>query len=125
MGKFGGFGGGMGNMQQLMRQAQKMQEQGKHNSGGRMDPSSLYIFLFKSSLNVPAAIVVENPKYVVNNVSLQTGSSIILLVVVQELDKLLIILEVDKVSIIAMVIFLSFCSVFYHIHFNLSIYTCL
>lgn len=26
MGKFGGFGGGMGNMQQLMRQAQKMQE---------------------------------------------------------------------------------------------------
>ena len=26
MGKFGGFGGGMGNMQQLMRQAQKMQQ---------------------------------------------------------------------------------------------------
>ncbi|MDE6967824.1 MAG: YbaB/EbfC family nucleoid-associated protein [Clostridia bacterium] len=26
MAKFGGFGGGMGNMQQLMRQAQKMQE---------------------------------------------------------------------------------------------------
>ena len=27
MGKFGGFGGGMGNMQQLMRQAQKMQQE--------------------------------------------------------------------------------------------------
>ena len=26
MAKYGGFGGGMGNMQQLMRQAQKMQE---------------------------------------------------------------------------------------------------
>ena len=26
MGKFGGFGGGLGNMQQLMRQAQKMQQ---------------------------------------------------------------------------------------------------
>ncbi|MGN0788485.1 MAG: YbaB/EbfC family nucleoid-associated protein [Christensenellales bacterium] len=26
MGKFGGFGGGMGNMQQLMKQAQKMQQ---------------------------------------------------------------------------------------------------
>ena len=26
MGKFGGFGGGMGNMQQLMRQAQKRQQ---------------------------------------------------------------------------------------------------
>ena len=26
MGKFGGFGGGMGNMQQLMRQAQRMQK---------------------------------------------------------------------------------------------------
>ena len=26
MAKFGGFGGGMGNMQQLMKQAQKMQE---------------------------------------------------------------------------------------------------
>lgn len=26
MGKFGGFGGGMGNMQQLMRQAQKIQQ---------------------------------------------------------------------------------------------------
>lgn len=27
MAKFGGFGGGMGNMQQLMRQAQKMQQE--------------------------------------------------------------------------------------------------
>ena len=27
MGKFGGFGGGMGNMQQIMRQAQKMQQE--------------------------------------------------------------------------------------------------
>ena len=26
MAKYGGFGGGMGNMQQLMKQAQKMQE---------------------------------------------------------------------------------------------------